>query len=48
MKGLGNHKSFKNLDLIVRASGELLKRFKFKKSMNLERNCNLTLKNKRD
>lgn len=48
MKGLVSHKSLRNLDFIVRASGELLKRFKFKKSINIERKCNLTVKNKMD
>lgn len=48
MKGLVHHKSLKNLEFIVRASGQLLKRFKFKKSINLEGNLNLTVKNKMD
>lgn len=35
-KSLVNCKSLKNLDFIIRASGELLKRLKFMKGINLE------------
>lgn len=47
-KGLVNYKLLKNLDFIIRAPGELLKRLKFMKSINLESYCNLIVKNGMD
>lgn len=46
--GPSKSKLLKNLDFIIRASGRLLKRLKFKKSTVSESSCNPTVKNGMD